>query len=120
MDQNPPKRRGRPSKASTAAVKPQKKSRGKAPATGRGSGRQPRSSQLAALFKNSAPVTGLADYQITLVDVTASYKDGVFIISGLRRGMLDVAPWCAEIDDLDESPPAAKRSFPEDQTKEAS
>jgi hypothetical protein len=36
-----------------------------------------------------------SDYQITLVDVKSSYnKDtGMFTISGLRRGMLDIIPW---------------------------
>src|SRR5579862_4742766 len=96
--QQTPKRRGRPPKNPIANATRLKKPAAQSLGPER---RQTRLSKTGGgLF--SVPAGGHvnllqnpSDYQITLVDVKSSYNQdtGMFTISGLRRGMLDIIPW---------------------------
>ncbi|KAI9783200.1 MAG: hypothetical protein M1839_004040 [Geoglossum umbratile] len=92
----PPKRRGRPPKNPIANT-----TRLKKPVT-KPLGPERRQTRHSRAESESLPAAGHinllrdpSNYQITLVDVKSSYskETGMFTISGLRRGMIDVGSW---------------------------
>ncbi|KAI9773061.1 MAG: hypothetical protein M1840_008181 [Geoglossum simile] len=96
--QQTPKRRGRPPKNPIANITRLKKPAAQSLGPER---RQTRHSKTSGgLFPvpaggNINLLQDPSDYQITLVDVKSSYnkETGMFTISGLRRGMIDIIPW---------------------------